>query len=51
MMDGIVRNHASCFVPVPSTSVQIAIEAWEVAARYFDSNSISCLEVVARRHR
>src|SRR6185503_7215885 len=49
-MHGITRDNTLRLVEVVSTRVQIAIEAWEVAARDLDTNAMSGFEVIARHH-
>lgn len=51
MVPRAVRDHTLQFVVVLPSRVQVPIKAREGAARYLQSNSIACFEVVARPHR
>ena len=51
MMHGIAGDDAFRFVVVPAAGVEVAIEAWEVAARDFDPDSMTGFQVIARRQR
>src|SRR5580692_747381 len=50
VMDGVMGYYAAGFVVVVAAGVQVAVESGEIAARYFDSDSMACREVVTCRH-
>src|SRR6476646_8700959 len=50
-MDGVMRNHALRLVVVSAARVHVAIEAWEITARNFQSNPMSGVKIVACIHR
>lgn len=51
MMYLIVGDDTFRLIVISSTGIQVSIKAREVAARYFDPNSMSGFEVIARDHR
>jgi hypothetical protein len=48
MMHDVFCNDPVRLFFVLSTSIQIAVKEWEVAARYFEANSMIGRKVVAR---
>src|SRR5437773_954200 len=51
MMHDVVRDGAGRFIVVVSASIQVSIEAREVAAGNLDANAMAGLEEIARVHR
>ena len=50
-MHGVVRDDAFRFVEVAAAGVEIPIEAREIAARDFDAQPVTRVEIVARVQR
>src|SRR5262252_3915485 len=48
MMDPVVSGHPRGLVVVVAAGVQVAVEAWEIAARDLDANPMTAAEVVTR---